>query len=1338
MQPHPAAAPSSPAAPSRRRRSLRRWGLRALLWTLAGAIVLLLTAQQLLDAPRTRAAARAQIADALTAALGRDVTVREVRLTLVPTAIELSGVQIGADAPLPLLDVPWAVIDIRWRALLEGRLHLDGVRLERPILRLESGDLAQAANDDASGAAAPGDDAPASDDSAASDDGRIAQLLRRITVDHLRIAGGRALVDEHHVGIDADADGVDLDLSWAGARNDPAPRAVRLTLDRLAVWPPRGPRLTMRLRAHAELDDRGVQLSALHVRSDAVQLTGSGRYDWRSTGAARADDTPAVDASASDAHRLLQLEGRLAPSWLAAVGGLDGQFTGTPIHFDGTLTLDGANTRWRGQARTADLWLGHRRLQAVRSTLQIDPGRVAVLLDDARHAGGRLTGEVIHADGALAIAVEAEALDLRPLLDDLGLGALRLDAVVDGPLQYRCALHDPYGGDGRAALRLRRADVVDSDRASVDGQINLRAAEGRIRADAADVRDDAQRARFDLMHDLRDGRTEVRYDVASSDVAQLVPLIPGLRSVGDVPWRPTAGAGTLRGDVAVARDGRYVVRTALDLRAVRTPVLDVDHRTRGQITVADDAVELRDLTLADGRGALALRGRIPFGADATALTLTADAVDWPTARTHPWLPASVPVDQLPSGSTTSGRLRLDSAESGTLQATLRTADAHANAWHALDTAALDLVWDAARIDLRNLALTLPAGTIRGRGHIDHGAAPSAWPLDITLRGDALAFDRAPLDALVDILPQARGDLRADLRLRGTLDAPEIDVALEAAALTIGDDLRGPMRWTGAWSDGQLVAHGHLFDRVHLRGGGPWTSSGADLRFRVDGERLGALAQATMRAPDRDDAPHPTDPPPIDGALSGTLIVHGARATSHARWTTTAALTLDRAQLDVPIADAETSDAETPAAPAHRRQLILTAPATIGLAPDRFWVDDLQLIDAHEDAPGTIDLSGRFDRRRGALDGRIAIDRLDARWWTPILAPLGLRPEAGAVDLDAVVGGTPAQPTLDGTARMRLTRAAVALDPLTRRVDDLDAVMRLTPGAVVLERLSADLAGGRVEASGRADLPGHASSPQLQIQLVGRELVGRTPDGWQLAGDVDLALRTAASDGARSTMDGGSWPMPLVLSGRAELTRAHFVDDLPVRAAEQLRGLLARATSTAPVAAAGGGSNAVDPRSALTLDIAVQVPDDRLRVRNNVADLRGAADLVLRGTLARPTLAGVVDTRAGGRLRYNGTDFRLQRGRLTFADPTGIRPELDLEADARIRAYDVSLALSGPLDRLDTRFTADPPLPDLEVLRLVATGEDSGGAAGRVVAADRSGAGRDGDRRAARAGAGGGA
>jgi translocation and assembly module TamB len=165
-----------------------------------------------------------------------------------------------------------------------------------------------------------------------------------------------------------------------------------------------------------------------------------------------------------------------------------------------------------------------------------------------------------------------------------------------------------------------------------------------------------------------------------------------------------------------------------------------------------------------------------------------------------------------------------------------------------------------------------------------------------------------------------------------------------------------------------------------------------------------------------------------------------------------------------------------------------------------------------------------------------------------------------------------------------------------------------------------------------------------------------------------------------------------------LERAFYLEDVPVGVIQLLQRVFEPARLEA---------GSADPQLAATqLNVAVQGPG-ALRVRNNVADLSGDVDLVLRGTLADPVIFGRVEATPGGQVVYSDNEYRLERGLITFANPYRIDPVIDFVATTEVRSYDITLNLSGTLDRLDATFTSDPPLADLEVVSLLTLGRPLG-------------------------------
>jgi translocation and assembly module TamB len=111
---------------------------------------------------------------------------------------------------------------------------------------------------------------------------------------------------------------------------------------------------------------------------------------------------------------------------------------------------------------------------------------------------------------------------------------------------------------------------------------------------------------------------------------------------------------------------------------------------------------------------------------------------------------------------------------------------------------------------------------------------------------------------------------------------------------------------------------------------------------------------------------------------------------------------------------------------------------------------------------------------------------------------------------------------------------------------------------------------------------------------------------------------------------------------------------------------------------------------------------QLNFQNAYAKLAGDVDLRLRGTVASPALLGRVSITEGNAI-IAGTRYELQSGDIVFTNPVRIEPSIDLNATARVEDYNITLGLHGNPANLAVTYRSDPPLPEADVVALLALG-----------------------------------
>src|SRR4029079_15496912 len=112
--------------------------------------------------------------------------------------------------------------------------------------------------------------------------------------------------------------------------------------------------------------------------------------------------------------------------------------------------------------------------------------------------------------------------------------------------------------------------------------------------------------------------------------------------------------------------------------------------------------------------------------------------------------------------------------------------------------------------------------------------------------------------------------------------------------------------------------------------------------------------------------------------------------------------------------------------------------------------------------------------------------------------------------------------------------------------------------------------------------------------------------------------------------------------------------------------------------------------------------DPVLIRGNLATGEATTDLKLIGTGLKPGLQGVVHMEdVEATLPFSRLD--VSRGSLTFDPKDSTNPTIDLQGTSVIRDYTVRVYVYGTMLAPEAIFTSEPPLPQEEIISLIATG-----------------------------------
>jgi len=288
---------------------------------------------------------------------------------------------------------------------------------------------------------------------------------------------------------------------------------------------------------------------------------------------------------------------------------------------------------------------------------------------------------------------------------------------------------------------------------------------------------------------------------------------------------------------------------------------------------------------------------------------------------------------------------------------------------------------------------------------------------------------------------------------------------------------------------------------------------------------------------------------------------------------------------------------------------------------------------------------------------------------------------GDLGLDVDVGGTFGHPVFSGAGDMTVNVARFTNATLPA-LTGFNARLSFRDNALTLDRFGGDLAGGPFTMSGRVTFV-KLTEPTLDLQLRAQSVLVARNDTLTARADADVKVT-------------GPFAAATV-SGNVALTNSRFlknIDLIPI-------GLPGRPAPQPPAERPEFFSLPAPPFRDWKFDINIKTKDPVL-IRGNLATGEATTDLKLIGTGLKPGLQGVVQMESvEATLPFSRLD--VSRGSLTFNPGDSTNPTIDLQGTSVIRDYTVRVYVYGTLLSPQAVFTSEPPLPQEEIISLIATG-----------------------------------
>lgn len=261
---------------------------------------------------------------------------------------------------------------------------------------------------------------------------------------------------------------------------------------------------------------------------------------------------------------------------------------------------------------------------------------------------------------------------------------------------------------------------------------------------------------------------------------------------------------------------------------------------------------------------------------------------------------------------------------------------------------------------------------------------------------------------------------------------------------------------------------------------------------------------------------------------------------------------------------------------------------------------------------------------------------------------------------------------DLIGEVRIANASVHGADVPLGLDNGNGVLRVSPDRLEVMSFEGQVGGGTVAARGEA-----AFRPAIRFDfgLTGKNIRLRYPEGVRTVFDTNLTLAGNQQD---STLAGN------IIIERLSLTRdldlAGFVNQLGEQISSPPRAGFAQRVRLNVELRSGPQVNAV----------------------STTVSVHGNANLQVVGTAAEPVILGRADLN-GGDLFLGGNRYVLQSGAIDFVNPLRTEPVVNAQVRTRIDQYDITLNIQGPLERLNTTYASQPPLPPVRIINLLAFG-----------------------------------
>lgn len=883
---------------------------------------------------------------------------------------------------------------------------------------------------------------------------------------------------------------------------------------------------------------------------------------------------------------------------------------------------------------------------------------VAEALDG--HASGNAT-LALKKNGSSRISANFNNFDLKSLITVLAGRAVPIASKATGKAELTFSGTDFAAATGNVNAQLKGEILAGSDLAPLSGDLALTADHGQFQIQRATLQTPATRLSASGQFSIEQPTSNLRVELASSDAAELQRLLISSGAIPEIEQQFRTYGIDLSGKLAFNGTLNGALRDPIVSGHAELGSLIMNARDLGSLTanISSTPTETR---FSEGRLAQANGGGAQFalvmprtGKDNISVDATLDRMNAGN------LIAALPTKDMRAklGDTeadVSGTLKISGAPnqmSGI--ADLRFGKGRLGGEPLQDLTA-HATFSGSTVTVDKVDANFNAGHLAGSGKFD----TQTKGFELTASGDRVQLDRLAALTKRPNLPKFAGTAAIkELKATGVFtDVTTYQISFDAESSDVAVDGRsaGTLKLVGRTENKQLDV---TFTTTGLLGAQPQVITA---RVDLSNEKLPAVVESNITGADLTQVLKillPQTDVAVTGRATGTFklsgnLMHeneeGEEAFSFKGLTGTASFS----ELSFRVQDVMLSAA---------------APLVIDFAPNEVNFHQIRFTGTNTN----VTLGGAVATAAGGHNTLAVNGQINLR----ILS--GVSPDifsSGIAVLAINVGGTFENQRVTGRASVNGASVSILFGDQRIQLANLDGVILFNSAQAQIETLKGTLGGGRITATGGAQLAGFSVS-QFLFNIHGDKVTVNYPRDFRSTVDADLELR-------------GNQQIQFV-RGHVQVRRTEYTKEID----------LAELINQRPQTSIEEGSEFRFAQTAVFDKLRVE-GRNALIMRNNLGDLVASVSLELNGPIKDPIIEGRV-TATRGTLNFRNSPYEITRGLIYFPPRLGADPVLNIEAQAVIRGYRVTALLEGPLSHPQTNVSSEPALPQADVVSLILTG-----------------------------------